>query len=45
VTYGLGAKIDFDENWSLRFDADSLDTGNSAYGRVGVFSLGFGYRY
>jgi OOP family OmpA-OmpF porin len=45
MTYGLGAKIDFDENWSLRFDADSLDTGNSAYGRVGVFSLGFGYRY
>jgi hypothetical protein len=45
VTYGLGAKYNLDEDWSLRFDADSLDTGNSAYGRVGVFSLGLGYNY
>jgi len=43
VTFGVGAKYDFDQNWSLRMDADSFDTGQDAYGRVPVYSLGLSY--
>ncbi len=45
VTFGLGAKYDFDQNWALRLDADSFDTGQYAYGRVPVYSLGLSYKY
>jgi opacity protein-like surface antigen len=45
VTLGLGAKYDFDQNWSLRMDADSFDTGHDFYGRVPVYSLGLSYKF
>lgn len=45
VTFGLGAKYDFDQNWALRIDADSFDTGQDAYGRVPVYSLGLSYKF
>jgi OOP family OmpA-OmpF porin len=43
VTFGLGAKYDFDQNWSLRMEADSFDTGQYAYGRIPVYSAGLSY--
>lgn len=45
ITLGVGAKLDFDENWALRIDADSFDTGQYAYGRVPVYSVGLAYRF
>jgi len=45
ATFGLGAKYDFDQNWALRIDADSFDTGQYAYGRVPVYSVGLSYKY
>lgn len=45
VTLGVGAKFDFDENWALRIDADTFDTGQYAYGRVPVYSMGLNYRF
>jgi hypothetical protein len=45
VTVGLGAKFDFDQNWALRVDADSFDTGQYAYGRVPVYSVGLSYKF
>lgn len=45
VTIGLGAKFDFDQNWALRVDADSFDTGQYAYGRVPVYSVGLAYKF
>lgn len=45
ITVGVGAKYDFDQNWALRIDADSFDTGQYAYGRVPVYSVGLSYRF
>ncbi len=45
VTLGVGAKYDFDQNWALRIDADSFDTGQYAYGRVPVYSVGLSYKF
>jgi opacity protein-like surface antigen len=45
VTVGLGAKFDFDQNWALRVDADTFDTGQYAYGRVPVYSVGLSYKF
>lgn len=45
ATFGLGAKYEFDQNWALRLNADSFDTGQYAYGRVPVYSLGLNYKY
>ena len=45
VTFGLGAKYDFDQNWALRLDADSFDTGEYTFGRVPVYSVGLSYKY
>lgn len=45
VTLGVGAKYDFDQNWALRIDADSFDTGQYAYGRVPVYSIGLSFKY
>ena len=45
VTFGLGARYDVDQNWAIRADADSYDTGQSAYGRLPVFSLGLSYKF
>ncbi len=45
VTFGLGAKYDVDQYWAIRADADSYDTGLSAYGRVPVYTLGMSYKF
>jgi long-subunit fatty acid transport protein len=45
ATFGIGAKYDFDESWSLRVDADSFDTGRIDLGRVPVYSLGLSYMF
>lgn len=45
ITVGVGAKYDFDQNWALRIDADSFDTGQYAYGRVPVYSVGLSYKF
>ena len=45
VTFGLGVKYDFDQNWALRLDADSFDTGQYAFGRIPVYSMGLSYKY
>jgi hypothetical protein len=45
ITLGVGAKYDFDQNWALRIDADSFDTGQYAYGRVPVYSMGLDYKF
>jgi len=45
VTFGLGAKYDFDQNWSLRLDADSYDSGQDFYGRIPVYSAGLSYLF
>jgi OOP family OmpA-OmpF porin len=45
ITLGVGAKYDFDQNWALRIDADSFDTGQYAYGRVPVYSVGLSYKF
>ena len=45
ITLGVGAKYDFDQDWALRIDADSFDTGQYAYGRVPVYSAGLSYKF
>ena len=45
VTFGLGGKYDFDQNWSIRADADSYDSGQFAYGRIPVYTLGLSYKF
>ncbi len=45
VTLGVGAKYNFDQNWALRIDADSFDTGQYAYGRVPVYSMGLSFKF
>lgn len=45
ITLGVGAKFDFDQNWALRIDVDTFDTGTYAYGRVPVYSGGLSYKF
>ena len=45
VTFGLGARYDVDQNWAIRADADSYDTGQAAYGRLPVYTLGLSYKF
>jgi len=45
ITLGVGAKYDFDQDWALRIDADSFDTGQYVYGRVPVYSAGLSYKF
>lgn len=45
ATLGLGAKYDFDDNWSGRFEVDTFDTGRNDLGRIPVYSLGLGYKF
>jgi long-subunit fatty acid transport protein len=45
LTFGLGAKYDFDQNWSIQVDADSFDSGQNASGRIPVYSVGLSYKY
>ena len=44
ITFGLGARYDFDQNWAIRADADSYDTGQSV-GRLPVYTLGLSYKF
>ena len=45
ITFGLGGKYDLDQNWAIRADADSYDSGQFAYGRIPVYTLGLSYKF
>ncbi len=45
AAFGIGGNYDVDENWSIRVEADSFDTGSDVFGRVPVYLIGMGYKF
>ena len=45
LTYGVGMRAAIDENWTLRVDVDSLDTGVTGLGRSTTITGGVGYDF
>lgn len=45
LTYGLGIRVALDQDWTLRGDFDSIDTGIAGLGRSQTITGGIGYSF